>query len=90
MPRRDRSRYFTKSSITEILIRDNQTCIYCGKPATLVDHIISWELGGQTTKDNGVSCCKSCNKFKESDVFGNYIVKGAEYIARVKGKEKHG
>jgi len=83
--RRDRSRYFSLRLSAEILKRDNFTCIYCGKHATLIDHIIPWELGGKTIKDNGVSCCKSCNKLKENDTLGNYLTKGMKYIARLKG-----
>ena len=79
-PRTSRARYFTQSQITSILKRDNFTCIYCWKPATLIDHIVSWELGGKTTSENGVSCCKSCNKLKENDSLGNYIAKGTAYI----------
>jgi len=83
-----RFRYFSPRLAAEILKRDNYTCIYCGKPATVVDHVVSWELGGKTTKSNGVSCCKSCNKLKESDSGSNYLVKGMTYIAGISGKKK--
>jgi len=37
-------RYFSSRTSSDIFARDNHTCVYCGKPATLIDHVISWEL----------------------------------------------
>ncbi len=51
-----------------ILIRDKNTCQYCGKvfpPSELtIDHIIPRSKGGQTKWDNVVACCKKCNSKK--------------------------
>ena len=84
MPRRDRSRYFSSRTVKVIFDRDNYTCIYCGKPANVVDHILSYKLGGNTTEDNGVACCKSCNKLKENDSQGKFLIKGVEYVTKLK------
>ena len=48
-----------------IMIRDNYTCQYCGATpprATLtLDHVLPRSRGGQTTWDNIVTACRSCN-----------------------------
>ncbi len=88
MTHKPRFRYFSKEMSADILKRDNYTCIYCGNPATVVDHILSHELGGKTIMSNGISCCKSCNKFKESDSIGNYLIKGMAYIAIINKERK--
>ena len=44
--------------------RDGYKCRYCGKggiPLT-VDHLVLWEEGGPSIKENLVSSCKKCNK----------------------------
>ena len=82
-PRINRFRYFSIRTTTTILERDNHTCVYCGKPATLIDHVVAYTNGGKTTISNGVSCCKSCNKLKESDLAGKYLAKGMTYITRI-------
>lgn len=51
-----------------ILIRDKNTCQYCGRrsnPADLtLDHVIPKSRGGETRWDNLVACCKTCNTRK--------------------------
>lgn len=47
----------------EILERNPQ-CAYCGKPATEADHIIARSRGGNTTPENLVPSCRSCNASK--------------------------
>ncbi|MDH7601317.1 MAG: HNH endonuclease [Armatimonadota bacterium] len=49
-----------------ILARDNYTCQYCGYvgPDLTVDHVVPKRLGGPTTWDNLVCCCKKCNNLK--------------------------
>lgn len=49
-----------------ILARDNYTCQYCGQKAKdlTVDHVIPKRLGGPTTWENLVCCCKKCNTKK--------------------------
>lgn len=53
-------------------------CAYCGtvlyeKKDVTVDHIIPKSKGGQTTDDNLVICCKSCNGLKSSKSKDRYI-----------------
>ncbi|MFQ3549127.1 MAG: HNH endonuclease [Armatimonadota bacterium] len=49
-----------------ILARDNYTCQYCGVKGQdlTIDHIIPKRLGGPTTWENLVCCCKKCNSKK--------------------------
>jgi 5-methylcytosine-specific restriction endonuclease McrA len=51
-----------------ILLRDDETCQYCGKHARdlTLDHVIPRSRGGQSTWENLVACCKQCNGRKGS------------------------
>jgi hypothetical protein len=44
--------------------RDHYTCRYCGRTGIplSVDHIVLWEEGGATVKDNLLAACKACNR----------------------------
>ncbi|WIG61882.1 MAG: HNH endonuclease family protein [Ktedonobacterales bacterium] len=46
-----------------ILLRDDDTCQYCGKHERdlTLDHIIPRSRGGQGTWENLVACCRACN-----------------------------
>lgn len=68
-----RLRYYVKRPVPElrlsrrsILARDNHTCQYCGhhmKDLT-VDHVVPKRLGGKSTWENLVCCCRKCNSKK--------------------------
>ena len=49
-----------------VLERDNFTCRYCGRSAPEValevDHVISLSEDGQTSEENLVTSCYSCNR----------------------------
>jgi 5-methylcytosine-specific restriction endonuclease McrA len=55
-----------------ILLRDDETCQYCGKRSRelTLDHVIPRSRGGQSTWENLVASCKSCNGKK-----GNRLLK---------------
>jgi len=55
-----------KLSRRSILARDNYTCQYCGHTGNdlTVDHVIPKRLGGPTSWENLVCCCKKCNTRK--------------------------
>lgn len=55
-----------KLSRRSIFARDNYTCQYCGhRGADLtVDHVVPRRVGGPTSWDNLVCCCKKCNTRK--------------------------
>lgn len=50
----------------EILDRDGNVCRYCGGPATAVDHVHAWSLGGSDDPSNLVACCRRCNSKKRT------------------------
>lgn len=48
-----------------IFARDGHACVYCGATRDLtIDHVIPRRLGGKTTWENLVACCRSCNTRK--------------------------
>ena len=70
-----RLRYYVKRPIPElklsrhsIFARDNYTCQYCGARSRdlTLDHVVPKRLGGPSTWENLVCCCKKCNS-KKSD-----------------------
>ena len=57
---------------SNILLRDDETCQYCGKRSRelTLDHVIPRSRGGTGTWENLVASCKSCNGKK-----GNRLLK---------------
>jgi 5-methylcytosine-specific restriction endonuclease McrA len=61
---------FERKSLSRknILLRDHNTCQYCGRvfpPQDLtLDHIIPRSRGGDSAWENLVTCCRSCNNRK--------------------------
>jgi len=51
-----------------ILLRDRNTCQYCGEslpPSELtLDHVVPRSRGGNSTWENLVACCHACNRRK--------------------------
>jgi len=51
-----------------VMARDNYTCQYCGdapgRANLTMDHVLPRSRGGQTTWDNVVTACRSCNMRK--------------------------
>ena len=50
----------------EVLVRDNCTCQYCGKPADRADHVKPREHGGKTEMSNLKASCNPCNLRKNN------------------------
>ena len=44
-----------------VLRRDNNTCQYCGAPATEVDHVVPVSRGGSHHTSNLAASCSGCN-----------------------------
>lgn len=63
---------FERKSLSRknILLRDHNTCQYCGSifpPQELtLDHVLPRARGGSSTWDNLVACCRRCNNRKGS------------------------
>ncbi len=60
-----RSRALSRKNI---LLRDRNTCQYCGRlapaPELTLDHVVPRSRGGKSTWENLVACCKPCNHHK--------------------------
>lgn len=55
---------YTKKNV---MIRDNNTCVYCGSQHDLtVDHMIPVSRGGETSFENCVTACWECNNKKDN------------------------
>lgn len=44
-----------------VLARDGYCCLWCGRPANTVDHIIARVDGGDDSLDNLCASCGPCN-----------------------------
>ena len=80
------SRSYTPYMSNRILKRDSYTCVYCGQPGIVIDHVVPWSKGGKTIMANGVTCCGSCNMKKKGDLDEDFITKGLVHLAR-KGED---
>ena len=65
--------YLVTPSRRLILLRDNYTCQYCGKPLdnnnATIDHIIPKSKGGLWSWLNLVACCEDCNQRKGDQIW---------------------
>lgn len=58
----------------EVFMRDGYRCRYCGRRVPLtVDHIILWEEGGASVKENLISACRRCNKLRGNKQYGEWL-----------------
>lgn len=57
----NKSRDWLPSQVRYIFKRDEGSCIYCGEPASQIDHVIPVKDGGPTITSNGVCACRRCN-----------------------------
>jgi 5-methylcytosine-specific restriction endonuclease McrA len=57
-----------------ILLRDRNTCQYCGQVLAsgelTLDHVIPRSRGGSSTWENLVACCHACNRRKGNQLTG--------------------
>jgi 5-methylcytosine-specific restriction endonuclease McrA len=53
-----------KFSRRGVLVRDNNTCVYCGEFADTIDHVMPRAKGGLSTYENCVAACRRCNSKK--------------------------
>ena len=63
--------------------RDGYACRYCGRdglPLT-VDHLILWEDGGPSIKENLLTACRKCNKTRGNTAYAEWLIHG--YYRRV-------
>ncbi len=64
-----RKRELTESEKAQVKNRDNHQCLCCGakgKGVRLqIDHIIPYNLGGETSVENSQTLCSVCNRDKK-------------------------
>lgn len=81
-----------------MLVRDNYTCVYCGKPGNTVDHVVPRSLGGLTTYENCVTACGKCNHKKSNKTLkqmgwnvdtNKLIVKPSQRYYQMLAKSRH-
>lgn len=53
-----------RNARAQVLDRDHHTCVYCGRPAREVDHVVPVAKGGTNTTHNLVAACRACNRRK--------------------------
>lgn len=47
-----------------VLRRDGGRCVYCGRAANTIDHVLPRSRGGRNAWENLVACCFRCNNVK--------------------------
>ena len=47
-----------------LFARDGGRCVYCGRPAATIDHVVPRSRGGRHEWENVVSACSRCNHVK--------------------------
>jgi 5-methylcytosine-specific restriction endonuclease McrA len=47
-----------------VFVRDGGRCVYCGRTATSIDHVVPRSRGGRHEWANVVSACRRCNHLK--------------------------
>lgn len=62
------------------LKRDHHTCLWCGLPATTVDHIIPSSKGGSDTPQNLLASCSECNTKRGNRSAFSYLIEKAHTV----------
>lgn len=78
----------------EVFRRDKYACRYCGidhVPLT-VDHIITWETGGATHKENLLTSCRKCNRTRGNTPYEvwlttEYYVEKSKFLTEEQRKQ---
>jgi superfamily II DNA or RNA helicase len=67
-PRERRKRELTESEKEQVKIKDGRKCLCCGKTGKgsrlQVDHVVPYNLGGETSIENSQTLCSVCNRQK--------------------------
>ena len=72
----------TTDASWKIWERDKGICVYCGNPASEIDHIVPARLGGRAIVENGVCSCHQCNIFRRDHPENEeYLLKATRHIA---------
>lgn len=70
--KRDPQRALSPHDRYKVIARDDSACRYCGKKLLArqvhIDHVYPYSRGGETTVENSVVSCRSCNLKKSNKV----------------------
>ena len=72
---RKSQRQISQGTSWAVYKRDGYRCRYCAAddvPLT-VDHLVLWEEGGPSTKENLVTACRRCNKTRGNTQYGAWL-----------------
>ena len=83
MPRRQ----IPQKIIDRLMDAYNYTCVYCGEPATDIDHVIPWAYVLRHEISNLVPACHDCNLIASDKMFLD-IESKREYILYKRGLPK--
>ena len=72
----------------KVLDEGNYTCIYCGNPASTVDHIIPYSWVQKHEYKNLVPSCRTCNSIAGDKVFSGLIEKMEYMDKKLAGRKK--
>lgn len=66
--------HIPKAIRKEIYLRDDFRCRYCKTSfkeyLLTLDHVVPFSKGGDSSKSNLVTCCRSCNYRKADEIWG--------------------
>lgn len=62
------------------LRRDKYTCMWCGQPATTVDHIVPSSKGGSDLPSNLLASCSECNSKRGNRKAFSYLKERAHDV----------
>ena len=62
------------------LKRDSYTCLWCGHPATTVDHIIPSSKGGSDVPENLLASCSECNSKRGNRSAFAYLIEQMDHV----------
>jgi hypothetical protein len=65
------------------LKRDHYTCLWCGQPATTVDHIIPSSKGGSDLPNNLLASCSECNSRRGNHSAFRYLKEQVHYVPNI-------
>lgn len=63
----------TREVFETITEETNNVCVFCGKPATTIEHILCIKRGGTNDINNLTTACASCNSSKNDRYLLNFI-----------------
>ena len=61
------------NSINQLILLNNNSCVYCGGPYEHIDHIFPISKGGMNCVENITTACAKCNMSKGPKLLENWL-----------------